>query len=406
MRKIYFMTVLLFSSLVFAQVGINTDTPEATLHVSKDSNNSTPGYTNGGMILEYPGVEKTTLASSNPLLGFNELQSQNILVQNDTDGKVNHMKRWAFTYLPARPSILPFIGYREIDEMDYTILVRGDITLPTGDKFVGKVINLVYDSQTELSYTINGPMKYKGYLINSLPINDINVGYTLQSDGSKWFVVGGYEVNEADEEINLTYMPIRKAELGDVITVGPDDYSFLTRGTHGTTLTLPVGEEFVGKVINVVFDTQHPGIQKIVPASGVIKHHAYVTSELVLSRNTPSYTLQYLDRWYVINETNLENPDAVEFVKLFANESTARTDRKVFVAGNINLISPTKDHMYGQEIVFVYDGDGTQLFTLTVNGGGSIVGTGSTNNTFVLGSGYKSVKLKSNGTDYEVVATR
>lgn len=201
-------------------------------------------------------------------------------------------------------------------------------------------------------------------------------------------------------------MPIRKAELSDVIAVGPDDYSFLTRGTHGTTLTLPVGDEYVGKVINVVFDTQHPGIQKIVPASGVIKHHAYATSELVLSRNTPSYTLQYLDRWYVINETNLENPDAVEFVKLFDNESTARTDRKVFVAGNINLISPTTDHMYGQEIVFVYDGNGTQSFTLTVNGDGSIVGTGSTNNTFVLGSGYKSVKLKSNGTDYEVVATR
>lgn len=403
MRKIYFMTVLLFSSLVFAQVGINTDTPEATLHVSKDSNNSNSDYTNGGMILEYPGVEKTTLASSNPLLGFNELQSQNILVQNASDGKVNHMKRWAFTYLPARPSILPIIGYREIDEMDYTILVRGDITLPTGDEFVGKMINLVYDSQTELSYTINGPMKYKGYLINSLPINDINVGYTLQSDGSKWFVVGGYEVNE---ETNLTYMPIRKAELGDGIIVGPDDYSFLTRGEHGTTLTLPVGEEYVGKVINVVFDTQFPGIQKIVPASGVIKHHAYATSELVLSRNTPSYTLQYLDRWYVINETNLENPDAVEFVKLFDNESTARTDRKVFVAGDIKLISPTTDHMYGQEIVFVYDGDGAQSFTLTVNGSGSIVGTGSTNNTFVLGSGYKSVKLKSNGTDYEVVATR
>lgn len=63
--------------------------------------------------------------------------------------------------------------------------------------------------------------------------------------------------------------------------------------------------------------------------------------------------------------------------------------------------------MYGQEIVFVYDGDGTQSFTLTVNGSGSIVGAGGTGNTFVLGfGGYKSVKLKSNGTDYEVVATR
>ena len=248
MRKIYFVAAMLLSSLAFAQVGINTDTPEATLHVSKDSNNPTPGYTNGGMILEYPGVEKTTLAFSDLISGITELQNQNILVQNATDGKVNHMKRWAFTYLPARPSHLPFLGYQAINEKDYTILVRGNITLPTGDQFVGKMINLVYDAQTELSYNITGPMKYKGFLINSLPINDKNVGYTLQSDGEKWFVVGGYENYQPSPSIiTMTSGTVSVEDSGKTILVQgaitlPEassakgaEYTFIYDGSGGAT---------------------------------------------------------------------------------------------------------------------------------------------------------------------------
>lgn len=144
----------------------------------------------GGLRLAYPGNDVTT----NPAV-----ENQNILVQDAATGQVNHMSRSGLTYTPMRASHAGQSGtpYIPITTNDYTILVRGNITLPSGPEFTGKVLHLIYDSQENINFTVTGPgtngIKYRSYLTSTLPINRYDAGYTLQYQGSYWIVTGGYE---------------------------------------------------------------------------------------------------------------------------------------------------------------------------------------------------------------------
>ena len=193
MKKIYLVLFISFSLIAQAQVGIDTSTPAARLDISgfdTDNSGAIDSPLEGGLRLAYPGTDMT----SNPAI-----QNQNILVQDAASGQVNHMKRSALSYMPIRASHVGLSGTAviPITTEDYTILVRGDVTLPSGPEYTGKVLHLIYDSQENRSFTIYGPgtngIKYRSYLTDALPINRYEAGYTLHYRGTYWVVTGGYE---------------------------------------------------------------------------------------------------------------------------------------------------------------------------------------------------------------------
>ena len=224
MKTKFIFSILFAGVLSFAQVGINTDDPQATLHIATDAGQGAEGIQNGGMILDYPGEAKNSIPSID-LAGVTALNNQNILVQDEVTGEINHMKRWAVNYMPARPSHLGGFPIA-INEQDYTVLVRGNVVLPTGNEYIGKLINLVYDSQTNVAFTVTveseGQIKDNAYLVDFLDISRRNSSYTLQSDGNRWYVVDGFQ-REDIEEVELI-------SLYDGDTVGTGDTKILVKG--------------------------------------------------------------------------------------------------------------------------------------------------------------------------------
>lgn len=242
-KNLFYVGVLLLSTSLFAQVGINTETPGASLEIAKDPNVQ-DGFTNGGLILGYPGESKNTVAYS--VAGVSDLLNQEILVRDKGTGKVNYMNRYAIHTAPMRPSNLPIIGTNTVIPEDHTILVRADMTLPTGDDFAGKIIYLVYDSQSNKPFVISGPIKDNSYLnadytsqtseINhKLILSPDRHSYVLQyrpsnyGDGhtGTWVVIGGME--------RQFYRSTEMVTLYDDGKIKRDDKYVLVKGN----LTLP-----------------------------------------------------------------------------------------------------------------------------------------------------------------------
>lgn len=235
-KNLFYVGVLLLSTSLFAQVGINTDTPEASLEIAKDANEP-DGFTNGGLILGYPGENKNELGELNVLPAILELLNQQVLVRDAASGKVNHIDRSALNYAPIRRSTDDPLN-KGVYTQDNTILVRGDITLPTGNEYIGKVIHLVYDSQAEIPYEISGPIKDNSFLTTNtagsidpnhkLFISHTRSAYTLQYGNSGyWYVIGGMERHY--------FASTEMVTLYDGGTIKRDDKYVLVKGN----LTLP-----------------------------------------------------------------------------------------------------------------------------------------------------------------------
>ena len=83
-------------------------------------------------------------------------------------------------------------------------------------------------------------MKYNGYLESQLPIDEQRAGYTLHSDGTKWFVTGGYEMGNGGR--------IRTAGSG---AVRMTDGTVLVTGT----VTLPDAAAFNHREFKFVYQS-------------------------------------------------------------------------------------------------------------------------------------------------------
>ena len=238
-------------------MGINTDSPQATLHIATPATPTTTN--NGGMVLENPQADKSTLFSSTETysdldlyLRTQDLQNQNILVQDNVTGNVNHMGRHAFTYAPARPYSLPIFGPQPINKYDYNILVQQDFTLPNNAEFTAKILNLTYSSSTGAAFTVSGPIQWNGQVIPSIELNRASSAYTLQFNGTRWIVIDGFNASSAGR--------IRTMSTG---TVGMTDGTILVTGS----VNLPAANLYPGREFRFVY---HGGTASVISPNDFI----------------------------------------------------------------------------------------------------------------------------------------
>lgn len=249
--------LLIFSVLslgAWAQVGINTDSPQATLHIATDPALGAASHLNGGLILEYPGTDNTTLGSD-PLTSLNRMQFDNFLVQNGNPespdfGKVNYMSRYGLTYMPARPSTLG-----TVNQYDHTILVQADFALPglpEAANLISKIVTLTYSSSPGTSYNITGPMQWGGTVVTSLPINRASSSYTMQFNGTRWIVIDAAQAG--------SHGSIRTMSTG---TVGMTDGTILVTGS----VNLPAANLYPGREFRFVY---HGGTASVISPNDFI----------------------------------------------------------------------------------------------------------------------------------------
>lgn len=237
MKKLFITLSLISAAALSAQVGINTETPEATLHIATDPALGAASHLNGGLIVEYPGTDNTTLGAD-PLTSLNRMQYDNFLVQNGNPaspdfGKVNYMSRYGMTYMPARPSTMG-----PINQYDHTILIQGDFVLPNAANLIGKIVTLTYSSSPGTSYNITGPMQWGGTVVTSLPINRASSSYTMQFNGTRWVVIDAAQAG--------SHGSIRTMNAG---IVGMTDGTVLLTGS----VALPSAAAYPGREFRFIY---------------------------------------------------------------------------------------------------------------------------------------------------------
>ncbi|MDO5510432.1 MAG: hypothetical protein Q4F57_07030 [Weeksellaceae bacterium] len=246
MKKVICLLAVAMTLPTLAQVGINTETPQATLHIATDDTLGPVSVQNGGMILEYAGTNRNSMSALSPE-GIAQLQNQNILMQNSVTGEIEHIGRSALNYYPARPSS---IG-GAVSPVDHTILAQNNIALPNGPAFIGKQIHIIYDLASNANLAITGSIYQNGGSVTSLPLNAQQRGYTLHSNGTIWFVTGGFHTpgsNLVTQGVTANY----------TIAQGVDNF-VITENHHTirvfnsiNSLTLPTAATSVGRIYTLI----------------------------------------------------------------------------------------------------------------------------------------------------------
>ncbi|MGI9525794.1 MAG: hypothetical protein ACR2MS_01645 [Weeksellaceae bacterium] len=213
MKRIYLFTVLFVCTLCSAQVGINTDSPAATLDVKNDPKN--PNQLEGIIAPRITGTllrAKTYTAAQNGALVFitapdtapggqtiNITTSgyyyfdapNNVWVALRDSGKGKYHKFRTTSAIPIQ--ILP-----EDYTIGYTGTASTSVTLPPASAHPQRIIKLCTLNWRGGTITINNmsSTQFEGNnpsSIISFNLNGTQACYEIQSDGNAWYVIGSFK---------------------------------------------------------------------------------------------------------------------------------------------------------------------------------------------------------------------
>ncbi|WP_312388845.1 hypothetical protein [Chryseobacterium sp.] len=201
MTKKLFPALLLVGSFTFAQVGFNTELPNATLDVvgNPADNSKLDGiiaprisgdqlrsktYTSS----QTGALVYVTTADTSPSGQTQEVNASGYYFFNG-DPAVN---RWA-KLISSEDKKIRTMNTGMATNEDYTLLLTGNIALPAANSSnQGKIYNLINDTSGNI--TINGTFRINGSNFSNygLNTNDWGKGIVVQSTGSAWAVISRY----------------------------------------------------------------------------------------------------------------------------------------------------------------------------------------------------------------------
>lgn len=201
MTKKLFPALLLVGSFTFAQIGINTEIPNATFDVvgNPTDANKLDGIIAPRISGDLLKVKTYTAAQTGALVFVTAADSspsgQTLDVTSpgyyyfNGDVLVN---RW-IKMIPSEYKKIRTLNSGTIASDDATLLLAGDVSLPVANiSNQGKIYNLIND--TNGNVTINGTFRINGSNFSNygLNTNDWGKGIVVQSTGSAWAVISRY----------------------------------------------------------------------------------------------------------------------------------------------------------------------------------------------------------------------
>jgi hypothetical protein len=201
MTKRLFPVLLLTGSFIFAQVGLNTEHPKATLDVvgnpadnSKFDGIIAPRITGNELKTKVYTTFQTgalvyvTAPDSSPGGQTSDVTSTGYFYFNG-DSSVNKWLKVSSGNTAKTRNLTS--GMIATD--DYTILIKGNISLPDADSSnLGKIYNLINDTNGPV--TITGTFRINGGNFSNYGLNntDLGRGVIVQSTGSAWVLISRY----------------------------------------------------------------------------------------------------------------------------------------------------------------------------------------------------------------------
>lgn len=200
MIKKLFPALLLVGSFSYAQIGINNENPSATLDIT--GNPADPAKFDGIIAPRITGAQlraKNYTSSQNGAVVF--------VTQEDTSpaGQTVDVTAAGYYYFDGSSGkwikLLSAAATQKIKSMssgtvaadDYTVLVGGNITLPSATSTNrGKIYQLIND--TSGNVTITGTFRINGGNFSNYGLNnsDLGRGIVVQSTGSAWVIISRY----------------------------------------------------------------------------------------------------------------------------------------------------------------------------------------------------------------------
>lgn len=200
MIKKLFPALLLVGSFSYAQIGINNENPSATLDIT--GNPADPAKFDGIIAPRITGAQlraKNYTSSQNGAVVF--------VTQEDTSpaGQTVDVTAAGYYYFDGSSGkwikLLSAAATQKIKSMssgtvaadDYTVLVGGNITLPSATSTNrGKIYQLIND--TSGNVTITGTFRINGGNFSNYGLNnsDLGRGIVVQSTGSAWVITSRY----------------------------------------------------------------------------------------------------------------------------------------------------------------------------------------------------------------------
>lgn len=201
MTRKLFPALLLVGSFTFAQVGVNTELPNATFDVVGN-----PNDTNKFDGIIAPRISGDQLRSKT----YTSSQTGALVYVTAADsapsGQTLEVNSLGYYYFNGDPSVNRWVKMissndRKIRTLntgiiandDSTLLLTGDVSLPIANASnQGKVYNLIND--TSGNVTINGTFRINGGNFSNYGLNNSNFGrgISVQSTGSAWAVISRY----------------------------------------------------------------------------------------------------------------------------------------------------------------------------------------------------------------------
>jgi hypothetical protein len=200
-KKLFPSLFLLVGSFAFAQVGFNTNNPNATLDVvgnpsdiSKFDGIIGPRISGDQLRTKTYTASQTgalvfvTAADSAPAGQTLEVTTPGYYYFNGNPS----VNRWIKVVVSADQKIRT-LASGSVAGDDYTVLVGGNIALPAANiSNMGKIYNLIND--TNGNVTISGTFRMNGGNFSNYGLNnnDLGRGVVVQNTGSAWAVISRY----------------------------------------------------------------------------------------------------------------------------------------------------------------------------------------------------------------------
>jgi len=201
MTKRLFPVLLLTGSFAFAQVGLNTELPKATLDVvGNPADNS-----------KFDGIIAPRITGDQLKTKMYTASQTGALVYVTTpdlspNGQTSDVTSTGYFYFDGDPSVNKWVKVSSgntakirnlasgmIRTDDYTVLVTGNISLPLATTAnLGKIYNLINDTTSIVN--IAGTFRMNGGNFSGYDLNNGNLGrgIIVQSTGSAWAVISRY----------------------------------------------------------------------------------------------------------------------------------------------------------------------------------------------------------------------
>ncbi|WP_415328787.1 hypothetical protein [Chryseobacterium sp. MMS23-Vi53] len=199
MIKKLFPAFLLVGTFTFAQVGINTASANASLHVVGNPTDTTkydgiiaPRITGEQLRAKiYTSAQDgalvyATLADTAPAGQTIDVVSPGYYYYSGS------LEKWV-KLITSTDKKIRTLNNGIIANDDFTLLLNGDVSLPTATiSNQGKIYNLIND--TTGTVTINGTFRINGGNFSNYGLNNSNMGrgIVVQSTGTAWSVISRY----------------------------------------------------------------------------------------------------------------------------------------------------------------------------------------------------------------------